>query len=134
MRSNCFDNLLGQIFDEDQRGDENVGLGDIGTEVGVVAFITQLFDQISAQFNSQIGTGSVQGSSCLGQRVLVLGFENHVHSLHHGFVVLALDRSNSAVGGANLREHQRFLSNVKNLTATDRAYAKISDSRYITAP
>ncbi|QNJ00776.1 hypothetical protein SynA1562_01949 [Synechococcus sp. A15-62] len=42
-------------------------------------------------------------------------------------MVLALHRSNAAIGGADLCEHQRALSNVKNLTATGPQGAKISD-------
>ena len=42
-------------------------------------------------------------------------------------MVLTLHRSNAAIGGADLCEHLRVLSNVKNLTATCRDGAKISE-------
>ena len=59
--------------------------------------------------------------------VLVLGLQHHINRLHHGLVVLALHRSNAAIGGADLCEHQRALSNVKDLTATGPWGARISD-------
>ena len=114
-------NLLGQILNENQRGDKDIGLGNIGAEIGVVVLVAQFLNQIAAEFNTQIGSGGIQSISRLGESVLILGLKNHVNSLHHGFVVLALHRSNASIGGANLCEHQRILSNVKNLTATKRA-------------
>ena len=58
---------------------------------------------------------------------MVLGLQNHIDRLHDGLVVLALHRSNSAIGGADLCEHLGAFSNVKNLTVTGPRDARISD-------
>ena len=118
MRGNGVHNLLRQIFNEDQRGDEDISLSHIGTETGVVVVVAEFFNQIAAQLDPKISTGSIESRCCLGEGVLVLGLQHHINRLHHGLVVLALHRSNAAIGGADLCEHQRALSNVKNLTAT----------------
>ena len=111
-------NLLSQIFNEDQGGHKDISLSHIGTEAGVVVVVAEFFDQIAAQLDSEIATGCIESRRCLGEGVLVLGLQHHINRLHDGLVVLALHRSNAAIGGADLCEHQRALSNVKNLTAT----------------
>ena len=117
-----------QIFNEDQGGHKDISLSHVGAEAGVVVVDAEFFDQIAAQLDSEIATRCVESRRCLGEGVLVLGLQHHVNGLHHGLVVLALHRSNATISGANLCEHQRVLSNVKNLTATRRAGARISDS------
>ena len=82
--SHRIDHLLGQVFDENQGGDEDIGLSDIGAEVGVVLRVSKLFDQIAAQINGDRAIGVVEGGGCLGQRVLVLGLQNHIDRFHHG--------------------------------------------------
>ena len=67
---------------------------------------------------TEIATGGVESRCSLGEGILVLGLQHHINRLHHGLVIMALHRSNAAIGGADLCEHQRALSNVKNLTAT----------------
>ena len=111
-------NLLRQIFDEDQGGHKDISLSHVGAEAGVVVVVAEFFDQIAAQLDPEIATGSIESRRCLGEGVLVLGLQHHINRLHDGLVVLALHRSNAAIGGADLCEHQRALSNVKNLTAT----------------
>lgn len=111
--------LLGEVFDEDQRGDEHIGRGHIGAEVGVVLRVAELLDQIAAQLDRQ---GAVVGVDRLGRRgegVLVLGLQHHVHRLHHGPSIGGRrgGRADPAVDGADLREHaSQRLSNVKEPT------------------
>ena len=54
MGSDCINNLLGQIFDKDQRGDEHISFCDISTEIGVVALVSKLLNQVATEFNSQM--------------------------------------------------------------------------------
>ena len=110
MGSNGVHHLLGQVFNENQRGDKNVCLSYIRTKTGVIVVITQLFDEIAAQLNPELRTRCIQGISRLGQRVLVLGFQHHIHGLHHRFVVLTINRGNAAISGADLCEHLRTSS------------------------
>ena len=49
-------------------------------------------------------------------------------------MVLTLSRNNSAIGGADLREHLRILSNVKNLTATATWAREFRIGRYTSRP
>ena len=106
MGGNGLDHLLGQVFDENQRGDEHVRCGHIGLEVGVVLGVAQFFDQVTAQLDRQGSVLVVERVGRLGEGVLVLGFEHHVNGLHHGPAV-HLTGADAAVGGANLREHGR---------------------------
>ena len=52
MRRNGIHNLLSQILDEDQRGNEDISLSYIRAEIGIVAFVPEFFNQISAQLDS----------------------------------------------------------------------------------
>ena len=134
MGCNGIHHLLCQIFDEDQRGDEHIRLCHVLTETGVVLLVTELFDQIAAQLDSKFTAGRIESCCRLSQRVLVLGLKHHINRLHHGLVVLSLYRSNAAIGGADLCEHLRVLSNVKNLTASRRLDARIRDRELHESP
>ena len=126
VRSDGVNDLLGQVFDEDQRCNKDIGLSDIRAEIGVIVVIPKLFDQVTAELDAEVATGRIQGCRSLRQGVLVLGLQNHVHRFHHGLVVLTIHRGNAAIGGADLCEHLRGLSNVKNDTATGNIGARIS--------
>jgi len=104
---NGLDHLLGQVFDENQRGDEHVRCGHIGLEVGVVLGVAQFLDQVTAQLDRQGSVLVVERVGRLGEGMLVLGFEHHIHGLHHGPAV-HLTGADAAVGGANLREHAQL--------------------------
>ena len=134
MRRNGIHDLLSQIFDEDQRSNEDISLSDIRAEIGVIAVVAKFLDQVPAQLNPEIATGSVESGSRLGQRVLVLRLKNHVNRFHHGTMVLTLSRSNSAIGGADLREHRRVLSNVKNHTVRSGPWRRFPYGRYTNSP
>ena len=134
MGSNSIHNLLSQIFDEDQGRHKDICFSHIGTETGVVDVVAQFFDQVAAQLDPKLSTCCIQSGRRLGQRVLILRFQNHIHRFHNGFVVLSLHRSNATIGGADLCEHLRTLSNVKNHTASRRSSAKIQGWRNTAGP
>ena len=58
--------LLGQIFDEDQRSDEDIGFGHIGAEGRVVLRVPELFDQIARQIDGQVAALRVEAGGGLG--------------------------------------------------------------------
>ena len=66
MGGDSVNHLLRQIFDEDQRGHEHIGLGDIGAKVCVVVGISKLLDQIAAQVNAQRAVLGIE--ACCGLR------------------------------------------------------------------
>ena len=126
MGGDGVDNLLSQIFDENQRGDEHIGLGHIVFEVFVVGVVAKFFDQVAAEFDTQVASAGVQSGGRLRECVLVLGLQHHIHRLHDGLMVLTLHRSHAAIGGADLCEHRRTLSCVTNFTATSSSTPRFS--------
>ncbi len=134
MRGDGLHHFLGQILDEDQRGDEDIGLSHIGAETGVIVLVAQLLDQIAAQFDPEVAPRGVQRRGGLGERILILRLQHHIHRLHHGLVVLTLHRSNATIGGADLREHLRTLSNVKNPTFRHGPLRRFPVRRYNISP
>ena len=74
MGGDCIHHLLGQIFDEDQRSDEDIGFSDIRAERGVVIGVPELFDQVAREIDGQIAALRVEAGGGLGQGVLVLRF------------------------------------------------------------
>ena len=110
MGGNGLHHLLGQILNEDQGGDKHIGCGHIGAEVGVILGIPEFFNQVAAQLDRQGTVLVVEGGGCLGEGVLVLGLQHQIDGLHHGAAVHVCG-ADSAVGGADLREHRRRLGN-----------------------
>ena len=75
--------LLSQIFNENQRCNENVCGGDISLEIRIVIRIAQLLNQIAAEFDAKGTVLRVQAGGRLGEGVLVLRLKHHIDSLHH---------------------------------------------------
>ena len=73
MGSHGLHHLLGQVLDENERGDEHIGRRYVGAEIGVVLRVAQLLDQVAAQLDRQGAVVVVDRLGGGGQGVLVLG-------------------------------------------------------------
>ena len=104
---NGFNHLLGQIFDKNQGGDEDIGFGDIFAKLLIIFRIPQLFNQVAIQFDRQAAVLFVDAGGGSGEGVLILGLQYHINSPHQG-PTIAMFRADSAVGGADLGKHAAF--------------------------
>mmetsp|Transcript_3229 Transcript_3229/g.10853 ORF Transcript_3229/g.10853 Transcript_3229/m.10853 type:complete len:521 (+) Transcript_3229:2840-4402(+) len=94
-------NLLGELFDEDQRSDEDVGRLDILLERSQVVGVTQLFEQVTNNLNAHLVVRLVNLRNRGRERGLVLRLQHDVHNLNHD---ATLSLRNDA---AHLRVHAR---------------------------
>ncbi len=73
MGGDGLNDFVGQVFDEDQGSNEEISLGNIVLEGRVIVGITQLFDQVAADFNGDFGVIGIDGPHSRREGTLILG-------------------------------------------------------------
>ena len=78
------DDLLGELLDEDERADEDVGALHILLQHGEVLGVAELLEEVAGHLEAHLVVVGVEGVDRRGERGLVLGLEHDVDNLDHG--------------------------------------------------
>ena len=78
------DDLLGELLDEDERADEDVGALHILLQHGEVLGVAELLEEVAGHLEAHLVVVGVEGVDRRGECGLVLGLEHDVDNLDHG--------------------------------------------------
>ena len=93
--------LLGELLDEDERSDEDVGILDVLLELLVGLVVAKLLEEVADALDGHVVGAGVDALDGAGHGGLVLRFEDDVDDLHDGAIagILGNDTTVLRVGG-----------------------------------
>mmetsp|Transcript_15139 Transcript_15139/g.43048 ORF Transcript_15139/g.43048 Transcript_15139/m.43048 type:complete len:671 (-) Transcript_15139:57-2069(-) len=130
-RRHSLDNFIGQLLNEDERPDKDVGRRHIVLKRLEVAGVTQLLQQVAHDLHTKLPPGVVNPVHRSRQRGLVLRLEHDIHDLHLGTTVcLGHDAAGLRVHAGEPTAHHPLANvNLQRLVASAHPSAKGGGTR-----